>query len=177
MPRAIRTPRLKGTPGSNVHYTLPDGTEGDVTLDEDGKADVEVGDPQPEGGIHAYAENPDTGEKSDEVVVNYNPSSDSQSNSSSDTTPPDAPLIGAIKDDDGNAITGDTNDTKPKIKGTGEPGSLITLYDEKDNVVGQGTVGSNGHYSIELTAALAEGTHNLTATATDASGNESAEVA
>lgn len=58
------------------------------------------------------------------------------------------------------------------VSGTAEANSTITIYDGT-NIVGKGTTGSNGTFSV-TTSALPTGSHALTATATDAAGNISA---
>ncbi|MCA1453688.1 hypothetical protein I6F35_10745 [Bradyrhizobium sp. BRP22] len=77
-----------------------------------------------------------------------------------------APTTPVVKSD----TVVDTN--KVLVSGTAEAGSTIKVYDGA-NVVGTGTVAANGTWSI-TTSALSTGSHNLTATATDAAGNVSA---
>ena len=94
-----------------------------------------------------------------------------------DTQPPGAPVILAATDDVGNAPidlpTGSrSNDTLPELKGTGTDGSKITLYDGA-TPIGSTTVLPGGTWSIQLDQPLSEGTHNLSAIATDVAGNAS----
>lgn len=93
-------------------------------------------------------------------------------------TPPTAPvIIGAT--DAVSAITGaiqenqTTNDSQPMITGTGEAGSLITLYDNGQEI-GTVMVDEQGNWSYKPDLPLSEGEHVLTATATDENGNTSA---
>src|SRR5262249_11484130 len=65
-----------------------------------------------------------------------------------------------------------TNIATPVISGTGETGDTIALFDGT-TLVGSTTVGLDGTWSV-ATAALANGTHVLTANQTDALGNPSA---
>ncbi|POP41210.1 hypothetical protein CHU33_23865 [Superficieibacter electus] len=94
-----------------------------------------------------------------------------------DLTAPDAPALPTINDDTG-SITGPlaegqaTDDTRPTLSGTGEAGSLITLYDG-DTVTGTAIVDDNGQWSFTPQAALSEGEHVLTFTATASAGNVS----
>lgn len=95
-----------------------------------------------------------------------------------DLTVPDAPTIGAVTDDvapfTGPLTSGDTtNDTRPTLSGTGTVGETITLY-EGTTVLGSVVIGPTGNWSITPTAALDNGSHELTITTTDAAGNESA---
>ncbi|WP_426408145.1 alkaline phosphatase family protein [Bradyrhizobium ganzhouense] len=94
-----------------------------------------------------------------------------------DTTPP-APPTGLSLDpttDSGTIGDNITSFAHVKIDGTAERGSAVTLYDSNDTtVLGTGTADlTTGAFSI-TTSALTEGTHNITAKATDAWGNTSA---
>lgn len=94
-----------------------------------------------------------------------------------DSIAPSVPVITLIYDDVG-SITGNvanngfTNDKTPTISGTGEPGSLVTLYDNGLQMA-VFFYRQNRHWSHNVTTdeALAEGTHRFTVTATDAAGN------
>ncbi|EPG1803939.1 BapA/Bap/LapF family large adhesin [Citrobacter freundii] len=94
-----------------------------------------------------------------------------------DSIAPSVPVITLIYDDVG-SITGNvanngfTNDKTPTISGTGEPGSLVTLYDNGLQMA-VFFIDRTGTWSHNVTTdeALAEGTHRFTVTATDAAGN------
>ncbi|MEP8673170.1 BapA/Bap/LapF family large adhesin [Enterobacter hormaechei] len=99
------------------------------------------------------------------------------------TAPFDAPDITAAQTpvitgvvDDAPGVTGPvsqnglTNDSKPTINGTGEPGTTITLYSGTTEI-GTAVVSANGQWSITLETALPDGGHVLTATAVDANNN------
>ncbi|MBX9701944.1 MAG: hypothetical protein K2X74_21090, partial [Acetobacteraceae bacterium] len=93
-----------------------------------------------------------------------------------DTTAPTAPLILGATDDAGTvtgavANGGRTDDATLALSGTAEAGSTVTLRDGA-TVVGSAIANGSGAWSL-TTAALAEGTRSLTATATDAAGNAS----
>lgn len=94
------------------------------------------------------------------------------------STPPTAPVITSATDAV-SAITGaiqenqSTNDSQPMIAGTGEAGSVITLYDN-GQVMGIVIVDEQGNWSYKPDLPLSEGEHVLTATATDENGNTSA---
>ncbi|MET6678884.1 BapA/Bap/LapF family large adhesin [Citrobacter amalonaticus] len=94
------------------------------------------------------------------------------------STPPTAPVITGATDAV-SAITGaiqesqPTNDSQPMIAGTGEAGSLITLYDNGKEI-GIAIVDEQGNWSYKPDLPLSEGKHVLTATATDENGNTSA---
>jgi len=94
-----------------------------------------------------------------------------------DTTPPPTPVLVSVTDDvpagTGALTSGQvTNDTQPTLTGTAEPGSTVRIYDGTALI---GTVvATNGSWSYTPTAALADGTHTLTVTASDAAGNTSA---
>ncbi|MTD38484.1 hypothetical protein GIX45_07570 [Erwinia sp. CPCC 100877] len=92
-----------------------------------------------------------------------------------DTLAPNSPVITSVVDDV-NAITGNiangglTNDTRPTLNGTAEPNSVLTVYVD-GNKAGSTTVSANGTWSFTPSANLANGSHTLTATATDKAGN------
>ena len=62
-----------------------------------------------------------------------------------------------------------TNDNTLTLTGTAEAGSTVKLYDGA-TLLGSAVASGTGAWSY-TTAALANGGHNLTATATDAAGN------
>lgn len=93
-----------------------------------------------------------------------------------DTSAPSAPTIGSATDDVAPVIgavnAGDsTNDTTPSFTGTAEAGATVTLY-EGAIVIGT-AVATGGIWTITPATPLIEGSHTLTATATDAAGNTS----
>ena len=83
-----------------------------------------------------------------------------------DTTPPAPPTVTTPAP--GDALS----DTTPTLSGTGEPGTLVTVIVD-GAVVGTTVVDGAGAWTFELPADLAEGAHELAATATDAAGNTS----
>ena len=92
-----------------------------------------------------------------------------------DTTapnPPSVPDLDALSDS-GTSPTDDiTNDTTPTFTGTAEADSAVNLF--SDGVVkGSATADGSGAWTV-TTPALTDGTHSITATATDASNNTSA---
>jgi hypothetical protein len=82
-----------------------------------------------------------------------------------DTTAPDAPEIDTPTDGDL------TNDNTPAISGTAEPGASVKVFDGATQLC-TATADINGDWSC-VSSTLADGSHTLTATATDPSGNES----
>lgn len=91
-----------------------------------------------------------------------------------DTAVPDAPSTPDLNtaSDSGSSQTDNiTNDNTPTFTGTAESGAVVKIY---RNGVEVGTgVAAGGTYSITTTS-LADGSHSITARATDAAGNESA---
>ncbi|WP_037077053.1 Ig-like domain-containing protein, partial [Rhizobium mesoamericanum] len=95
-----------------------------------------------------------------------------------DTVAPSAPGIAGATDDVAPVIGpvangGITNDATPSLRGTGEPGSLVTIYDNGAEI-GTARVNTDGTWSFTPAAPLAEGAHSITSTVTDAAGNVSA---
>ena len=94
-----------------------------------------------------------------------------------DTKAPEAPQV-TVTDDVGDvqgtlASGQPTDDKTPTFSGKGEKGSVITIRDEHDNIIGQTTITSNdGSWSI-TTSELQNGSHKVTVTETDKAGNVS----
>ncbi|WP_176493873.1 Ig-like domain-containing protein, partial [Cobetia sp. 5-25-4-2] len=81
-----------------------------------------------------------------------------------DTTAPDAPIL---SETDGETANGST------VNGSAEAGGTVEITDVDGVVLGTGTVADDGTFSITLSPKQDAGTE-LTATVTDAAGNESA---
>ncbi|WP_082450821.1 Ig-like domain-containing protein [Pseudomonas sp. NBRC 111135] len=93
-----------------------------------------------------------------------------------DTGKPQAPAIESVFDDVGPYTgflqKGDvTDDTQPTFKGTSEGGAVIKLYDGS-TLIGSAKADASGSWTI-TTNILADGLHNVTATATNAVGQVS----
>ncbi|MFD2365132.1 Ig-like domain-containing protein [Pseudoduganella sp. GCM10020061] len=92
-----------------------------------------------------------------------------------DTLAPAAPSAPVLLGVDDTGVSGSdhvTNRTTVTIHGTAEAGATVRLYDGA-TLAGSATADALGAWSIIVTD-LAEGTHGLVATATDAAGNVSA---
>lgn len=88
---------------------------------------------------------------------------------------PSAPAIIGVLDDVGDiqgnvAKNGVTDDTRPTVHGTAQPGYTVSVYDG-DVLLGTTTADENGRWRFTPEVDLAEGEHQLSATATDAAGN------
>ena len=86
-----------------------------------------------------------------------------------DTAAPVAPTISLFSTDSGVVGDGITNDKTLTLTGTAEANSTVKVYDGA-TLLGTATANGSGAWSC-TTAALADGGHSLTATATDAAGN------
>jgi len=89
-----------------------------------------------------------------------------------DTVAPVAPSIASFSTDSGAVGDHITNDNTLTLSGSAEANSTIKVYDGA-NLLGSATANGSGAWSF-TTAALADGGHGLTSTATDAAGNVSA---
>ena len=91
---------------------------------------------------------------------------------SGDTVAPTAPTIVSFSTDSG--VVGDhiTNDNTLTLTGSAEANSSVKVYDGA-TLLGTATANGSGAWTY-TTAALVDGAHNLTATATDVAGNTSA---
>lgn len=168
-----RTPTLLGTATAGAVVTLMEGSVvlGSVSADATGAWSFEL--PEQAEGKHLYtavAKNlaGTEGRASFALVV--------------DVTPPAIPAITKVMDDVGLhtgelANGGFTDDQSPTLYGTSEAeGDLIRIYDN-GQLIGSVVAGVNGAWNWNPTGEtekLAEGTHQLTVTATDKAGNESA---
>ncbi|MBS5039116.1 Ig-like domain-containing protein, partial [Streptococcus sp.] len=140
-------------PGSTVALYDKDGNKiGEGTAASNGKATITPTVAIPEGNVTAKATDPsgNTSDASDPKVA-------------TDTTAPAKPVVNTD-------LTGKAG-TKPSVEVTAEPGSTVALYDKDGNKIGEGTAASNGKVTITPTVAIPVG--NVTAKATDPSGNTS----
>lgn len=166
------TPTINGTgePGSTVH------------LYQNGAriADIIVGN----SGVWSYAYTT-ASPLADDTYTFTVTASDSNGNTTPfstdftitiDTQAPAAPGVIGVADGDGNTI--DTNqitqESQPRLSGSGTAGDTIILYDN-GNAIGQALVGTDGRWQFTPPAALGDGDHLLTARANDPAGNESPE--
>ena len=85
---------------------------------------------------------------------------------------PSTPDLSSVSDSGGSSSDDITASATPVITGTAESGSTVTLYDTDGTTVLGTTTATNGTWSITAST-LAEGSHTLTAKATDAAGNVS----
>ncbi|MBB4865608.1 hypothetical protein HNP46_004509 [Pseudomonas nitritireducens] len=88
---------------------------------------------------------------------------------------PDVPTIDSVYDDveayTGFLQKGDvTNDSKPTFEGTAQAGSTVKLYDGDNVLIGSTTADAKGHWTITPETDLADGKHEVHATATNAIG-------
>ncbi|MGI1778374.1 Ig-like domain-containing protein, partial [Streptococcus raffinosi] len=144
---------VSAEPGSTVALYDKDGNKiGEATAGADGKATITPTVAIPEGNVTAKATDPsgNTSDASDPKVA-------------TDTTAPAKPVVNTD-------LTGKAG-TKPSVEVTAEPGSTVALYDKDGNKIGEGTAASNGKVTITPTVAIPVG--NVTAKATDPSGNTS----
>ncbi|MDB8614565.1 Ig-like domain-containing protein [Streptococcus salivarius] len=149
-----KTPvEVSAEPGSTVALYDKDGNKiGEATAGADGKATVTPTVDIPVGNVTAKATDPsgNTSDASDPKVA-------------TDTTAPAKPVVNTD-------LTGKAG-TKPSVEVTAEPGSTVALYDKDGNKIGEATAGADGKATITPTVAIPAG--NVTAKATDPSGNTS----
>ncbi|MGV3548637.1 Ig-like domain-containing protein [Rhizobium sp.] len=88
-----------------------------------------------------------------------------------DTSAPDAPTIGLDAGSDTGTSSTDmiTGDNTPTLYGTAEPGATVIIKDG-NTTIATITADAAGDWAF-ITKTLADGTHDLTAIATDAAGN------
>ncbi|MEM6162496.1 Ig-like domain-containing protein, partial [Erwinia sp. P6884] len=164
------TPELQGTALAGAVVTIRDAAGvvlGSSTADSSGAwrfAVAELAD-----GEHSFTA---------EVINAAGNSSEATFTLTVDTTPPEPVIIQSLEDDVGtiqftSPVAGNvTDDPAPTFTGTAEAGSLVTLYDN-GLLLATITADVEGNWSYTPTTNLLEGTHSITATATDAAGNVS----
>lgn len=94
-----------------------------------------------------------------------------------DSIAPSAPVILTVQDNTapttGPISNGQiSNESRPALSGTGEIGATITVLSD-GQAIGTTIVGAGGSWSFTPSAALGNGQHTLTVTATDSAGNTS----
>ncbi|WP_299978761.1 Ig-like domain-containing protein [uncultured Pseudoteredinibacter sp.] len=168
------TPIIQGTtePGAEVTMTVQGQTYGPVTADSNGVWTIPVTVPLPEGeSIFAAKASNNAGD----AYIGYR--------IIIDTEAPDSPVIVDAEDNVG-MIQDDlqhkdhTDDDTPRLRGTGEIGSTIAIYNAGQffgfsKVLDDGN--GNGVWSYNPTVALLEGEHTFTAYSIDMAGNLSQE--
>ncbi|AZC76648.1 Putative anti-sigma factor [Pseudomonas chlororaphis subsp. piscium] len=163
------TPTLVGTATAGALVTVSEAGKvlGSVTADVSGNWSLEL--PTQSEGLHTYtavARNGAGTEGSADFVLDI------------DLTAPSAPVVSGAFDDVGMyqgqlAQNGFTDDTTPTLTGSGNAGDTIKVYDN-GTLLGSVTVSVEGAWSFTPSTPLAQGAHSLTATQSDAAGNESA---
>ncbi|MBN4759214.1 Ig-like domain-containing protein [Enterobacter cloacae] len=166
-------PLIKGTgaePGNTITVYNGDKVIGTAKVQADGTWSLEPTTPLPDGKYTLTAKETDgvgnVSGPSGEYIINVA------------TVPPQAPTLDTVYDDVAPHADylqkGDvTNDTTPTLSGSsGVIGGTISIYDN-GRLIGTTTVGSNGSWSFTPDTALADGSHNFTATVTDGVGRTS----
>ncbi|KOF03884.1 hypothetical protein OB69_02380, partial [Roseivirga seohaensis subsp. aquiponti] len=139
--------------GSGTTYTA------DITPTGDGAVTVDVG----------------SGAAQD--AFGYNNTAATQLSRTYDATAPATPSAPNLTAnwDTGTSNSDDiTSNTQPRFSGSTEANASIKIISSIDGQVGTSTANGSGNWLQTISGTLSEGTHNITFTATDAAGNESA---
>jgi hypothetical protein len=155
------TPTYSGTaePNSTVTVTVDGVVVGTTTADGTGAWTFTVVTPLADG---AHTVNTTATDAAGNI------SSTSNTNTFTvDTATPTAPVVTAPTNGSS------TNDTTPTYSGTAEPNSTVTVQVD-GVVVGTATADGTGAWTFTVLTPLADGTHTVNTTATDAAGNVSA---
>ncbi len=150
-----------GVPGATITVTIDGADAGTATVAADGSWSL-ILPASPDGTHTLVATQTDaSGAAGVSLPVTY----------VIDTAAPPVPTLVGIAPDTG-SDAGDrlTASTTPVLRGTGEPGSVVTVRDGAA-IIGTATVGADGVWTLQVP--LAEGTHDLTFVATDTAGNAS----
>lgn len=158
---------LKGTSEANSTIKVYDGTTMVGTAQTDGSGNWSVQTSSLSGGAHVLtATATDAAGNTSAKSLPFDPVIDKPGSTVT------APQISSISNDSGVAGDGITNDNTPTLKGTAAANSTIKVFDGTTQI-GTATTDASGAWSF-TSKALADGVHNLTAKATDASGHDSA---
>ncbi|QJE25821.1 Ig-like domain-containing protein [Staphylococcus caprae] len=146
--------RITGTAdaGNTVTITFPDGTTATGTADDQGNYTIDVpSNVDLNGGEEIQVKATDNRGR-DSVTV---------TTTAIDVTAPDAPVVNGVSSDD------------TQVTGQAEPGSTVTVT-FPDGTTATGTTDDEGNYTIDIpTGVKLEGGEEITATATDNTGNVS----
>lgn len=163
-------PQFNGSGPAGSTVTLYDGATaiGSIVVGGDGKWTIIPAQPLAEGphALNAVATDA-AGNASPAAIFNL----------TVDTTPPAAPAItsaqGEIAGSSAPIVNGgSTQNGTPVLSGSGEPGATIKIYDNGGSTpIGSVTVPAGGTWTFTPTTPLSEGSHTLTAVATDPAGN------
>ncbi|PSL20883.1 Ig-like domain-containing protein, partial [Chitinophaga ginsengisoli] len=161
-PTSDNTPTVSGTAEANSTVTIyKDGNAVGTT-----KADA--------SGNYTYTFNPALADGSYAITATatdaagntsaHSPALNITIDAAAPATPAAPQLIGGTN--------GITSDATPSIKGDAEANSTVTVYVD-GKPAGTTKTDASGHYTYTFDPALADGPHNITVTATDATGNTS----
>jgi cysteine-rich repeat protein len=156
------TPEISGTaePGARVEVRVDGRVIGTVETDDEGNWTLVVPTPLAEG-THA-------------VSVTATATSGSTASDTGSFVLDTSRLPGLELRSPGDGTT--TSDPTPPITGHADPGAVVTV--EIDGVVvGTATADADGHWSLELTAPLAEGSHVVVASTPGADGTMAVDTA
>jgi Tol biopolymer transport system component len=157
------TPTLTGTAPANASVSLNSslaGVVGTTTATASGTWSITPSSALGEG-IHLFSATADGGAASDALSVTI------------DTTAPASPTgldLDSATDSGASSSDNVTADNTPTIGGDAIASALVTLTSDLDGDVG--ALSPNSPWSI-VASSMSDGVHSLTATATDAAGNES----
>ncbi|MFO0710169.1 MAG: Ig-like domain-containing protein [Sandaracinus sp.] len=149
------TPELSGTgePGATVVVTLDGAVIGTVTVDAEGNWTLAVPSALAEGDHDVSVTATDLAGNTATDAGRF----------AVDLTAPSLEIRNP-----GDQTT--TNDTTPSITGSSEPNQLVTVIVD-GAILGTAMTDADGTWRFELTSPLAEGTHTVFATTTDAAGH------
>jgi hypothetical protein len=160
------TPTVTGTAlaGSTITVYVDGVSAGNTTADGSGAWSYNVGSSLLDGS-HAITAMATSGSVNSSVSTGYS--------ITIDTSAPGAPTSLALTtatDTGSSHSDGITGNNMPTVQGSAEANSTVTVYVD-GTAVGTATANGSGAWSYTLPSALADGSHSIRATATDAAGN------
>lgn len=175
--KAPATPTITPSTGTVLTGTAETGATVNINFNGDGNVDAST--KAVDGGTWTYTPPAQLADVTT-VIVSATDAAGNTSGTQSiiiDRTAPAAPIVTGAVDDVGTLTGtvgngGTTDDVRPVLTGTAEPGALVTVLLD-GATVGIVTATPGGTWSIPVATDLAPGQHVLTASAADALGNAS----
>jgi len=160
----------RGVAGATISLRINGGDPIEIIVGDDGSWHYDFPDALDEADYRLQISHHNDYQRSEDIWFDF----------TIDITAPDAPQLSEIASDvnpAGKVENGLTNDPTPIFSGKSEAYATINIYVEiegEKQLYGRGHADKDGQWQVELSETLKDGKYNITITATDLAGNESA---